>query len=354
MLCISLICWLPLLVLAAAAGRLTSGVALPFLLDPEVHTRFLVALPLLIASEVRVHKRMHTIVGEFSGRGIVAEQDQARFEKIIASTMRLRNSVTVELVLLILVSTFGYWLWRQKLTLAVSSWYAFSAGTGLHLTAAGSYYAFISLTIFRFILFRWYFRLFVWCRFLWQVRGLPLHLNLYHPDRSGGLGFLSGSLPAFAPVFVAQSAVLSAAILSHILYAGQRLPTYNMEIAGALLFFILVVVFPLSFFARQLDDARRTAKREFGALASRYVDEFRHKWVQGGVRNEEPLLGTSDIQSLADLANSYAVVGAIRLLPISKENFIHLVTVIALPLLPLTLTMFPFGEVITRLIKLVF
>jgi hypothetical protein len=109
----------------------------------------------------------------------------------------------------------------------VSSWYAVNAGAGPHLTAAGFYYAFISLTIFRFIMCRWYFRLFVWYRFLWQVRALPLHLNLYHPDGAGGLGFLSGSLPAFAPVFAAQTAVLSAFIFSRILYAGQKLPAFK-------------------------------------------------------------------------------------------------------------------------------
>lgn len=349
---ISLICWLPLLLLAALAGQLTTGVTDPFLRDPEVHTRFLVALPLLILSEVFVHKRMRTTVAQFQSHGIIAGQDQPRFEGIIASAMRLRNSVTVEVVLLILASTLGYWLWRQKISLNVSSWYAVNAGVGRHLTAAGSYYALISLTIFRFILFRWYFRLFVWYRFLWQVRALPLHLNLYHPDRAAGLGFLSGSLPAFAPVFAAQTAVLSAFIFERILYAGQRLPDFKAEIAVAMVFYILVVVCPLGFFVLQLDEAGRKAKREFGALASRYVDDFRNKWVQGGVRPGDPLLGTPDIQSLSDLAHSYSVVKDIRVLPVSKQNLLHLVTIIAAPLVPLTLTMFPLVEVIKRLLKL--
>jgi hypothetical protein len=354
MLVISLICWLPLLLLAAFAGRLTTGVTDPFLLDPEVHIRLLVALPLLIGSEVLVHKRICSIVSQFSERAIIARPDRPRFEKIIASAMRLRNSVTVELVLLFLVSTLGYWLWRQDFTLNEPSWYAVETGARARLTAAGSYYAFISLTIFRFILFRWYFRLFVWYRFLWQVRALPLHLNFYHPDRACGLGFLSGSLPAFAPVFAAQTAVLAAFIFSHILYAGQKLPAFKMEIAVALLFFVVVVVFPMGFFALQLDEAGRTAKREFGALASRYVDDFRNKWVEGRMRAEEPLLGTSDIQSLADLGNSYAVVKDIRLLPITRQNLFRLVAVISFPIVPLALTVFPLGEILKRLFELVF
>jgi hypothetical protein len=349
---ISLICWLPLLLLTTFAGRLITGVTDPFLRDPEVQIRFLVALPLLVLSEVRVHRRIRTIVSQFQAHGIITGQDQPRFENLIASAMRLRNSVTVEVVLLILVSTLGYWLWRQKITINVSSWYAVNAGAGPHLTAAGFYYAFISLTIFRFIMCRWYFRLFVWYRFLWQVRALPLHLNLYHPDRAGGLGFLSGSLPAFAPVFAAQTAVLSAFIFSRILYAGQKLPAFKADIAVVLIFCILVIVFPLGFFYRQLDEAGRTAKREFSTLASRYVDDFRNKWVQGGIRPGNPLLGTPDIQSLASLADSYSVVKDIRILPMSKQNLLRLLTIIAAPLVPLMLTMFPLGEVVKRLLKL--
>jgi hypothetical protein len=349
-----MICWLPLLLLAGFSGNLIAGVRDPFLRDPEVHIKFLVALPMLIVSEVLVHSRMRPIVAQFQARGIVARQDQSRFEGVIASAMRLSNSVIAEVVLLVLVSTLGYWVWSQKMALNVSSWYAVSTSDGLHWTAAGKYYAFVSLIIFRFILFRWYFRLMIWYRFLWQVRALPLHLNLYHPDRAAGLGFLSDSLSAFAPVFAAQTAVLSAIIFAHILYARQTLPAFKMDIVAALLFFVVVVVLPLGFFAVQLNKAGRIAKREFGALASCYVDDFRQKWGRGEVHGEDPLLGTADIQSLADLANSYATVKDIRLLPVSRQDLIRLVGIIAFPFLPLVLTMFSLDEVIKRLFKLVF
>ena len=351
---LSLICWLPLLVLAAVGGHLTRGVTVPFLRDPEVHIRFLLALPLLIASEVYVHQRMRAIAPQFLARGIVAPQDQGRFEKIVASAMRLSNSVIAEVILIVLVFSLGYWVWRQSFTLEVPTWYQVQDSAGLHLNTAGRWYAFVSLSIFRFILIRWYYRLFIWYRFLWQVRALPLHFNLYHPDRSGGLGFLSGSILAFAPVFVAQTMVVAGAIYSHILYEGDRLPSFRLEIAGILLFAVLVVVLPLGFFAPQLEEAGRRAKREFGTLASRYVDDFHRKWVEGGVRGGEPLLGTSDIQSLADLGNSFAVVNQIRLLPLTKEALVRLVVLIALPLLPLTLTMIPLDEIVRRLFKLAF
>lgn len=349
---ISLICWLPLLLLTTLAGRLAGGVPVPFLLDPDVHIRLLAALPLMIGAEVLVHRRIRLIVAQFLERGIVASEDRARFEALIASAMRLRNSVAFELSLVVFVFTVGHWIWIRNVSLSVSTWYALKNGAEAHLTAAGYWYAFVSLPIVRFILYRWYFRLFVWYRFLWQVRAIPLHFNLYHPDRAGGLGFLAATIPAFTPVLVAQSMAFAGIIFGRILYTGATLPNFKMEIAAGVLFLVLEVVIPLGFFVVQLDHAGRLAKLEFGTLASRYVDDFRRKWVQGGNAQGEPLLGTSDIQSLADTANSYSVVSEIRLFPITKQALIRVAVAISLPLAPLLLTMFPLDEAVRRLFKM--
>ena len=60
---VSLLAWLPLLVLSVVEGQALGGnVAVPFLLDVEAHVRFLVALPLLIVAELVVHQRMRFVV----------------------------------------------------------------------------------------------------------------------------------------------------------------------------------------------------------------------------------------------------------------------------------------------------
>ena len=56
---ISLLAWLPLLLLSAFSGQLIGGATkVPFLLDVDVHVRFLLVLPLLIAAELMVHLLM--------------------------------------------------------------------------------------------------------------------------------------------------------------------------------------------------------------------------------------------------------------------------------------------------------
>jgi len=267
--------------------------------------------------------------------------------------MCLRNSVLVEALLLLFAFGAGHWVWREYLTLGVNSWYAVRIGEETHLTAAGYWYALVSLPLLRFIVVRWYFRLFIWYWFLWHVRRIPLHLNLFHPDRAGGLGFLASSGFAFAPVLVAHTVLLAGVIGNRIWHAGATLPSFKLEIVGGVAFLILLVLTPLSFFIVQLDEAGRMARREYGVLASHYVNDFHGKWIQEHEADREPLLGTPDIQSLADLGNAYSVASEMRLLPFSHDTVIRLAIIIILPLLPLTLTMIPLDQIVDRLIKLV-
>ena len=359
MVVIALICWLPLLLLTILAGQFTSGVAVPFGRDPEVHIKLLLAVPMLIGAEKLVHERIRIVVQQFLHRNIIAKEDQSRFGKLIDSSMHIRNSAFIEIGLLALVIGVGFWMWRENLSLTVSSvklssWYAVNDGSRSHLTLAGKYYAFVSLSVFRFLLLRWYFRLLIWYRFLWDVRGLPLQLNLYHPDRAGGLGFLSISLVAFSPVFVAQTTALAGVIYTRILYAGERITDFKVEIAGALLFCMLVVTLPLSFFIIILERAGRIAKGEFGVLSSRYVDDFRNKWVKGNIPPDEQLLGTPDMQSLADLGNAFTSVNGMNIIPVTIRTLMRLLLAIAAPLAPLILTAIPLHEIVMRLFKMIF
>jgi hypothetical protein len=349
---LSMICWLPLLVLSLAEGHAVSGVHVPFLLDIETYARFLVALPLLLVAEVVVHRRISALIPQFRKRDIISEGDWGRFEAIVASTMRLRNSMIVEVILLVLSVTVSNWVWREYLALKAPTWYASPAGKEMHLTAAGFWYVGVSLTILRFMLYRWYFRILLWYQFLWRVRGLPLHLNLFHPDRSAGLEFLSVSLFAFAPVLVAHTVFLAGFIGGRIVYDNARLSTFKMDAVGTVVLLMLVVIVPLCFFVCHLTQARRKAAQEYGLLASIYVDDFRSKWIKDTSERDETLLGTPDIQSLADLSNAFNVINEMRLLPFGKRALLELALLLLAPLLPLTLAEVPIEQIIERILKI--
>ena len=89
-------------------------------------------------------------------------------------------------------------------------------------------------------------------------------------------------------------------------------------------------------------------------LAQHYVRDFDAKWIRGNRDPAEPLVGSADVQSLADLANSFDVIRTMRLVPFSKETVFQLGIVTLAPLLPLTLTMISFEELLKRLLGAVF
>ena len=353
---LSLLAWLPLALFAGFEGRLLPGTAtVPFLLDVEVHVRYLLAIPLMVVAELVVHQRMRAVLQQFLGRKLVPEAVRAQFDAAVASVARLRNSVLAEILIIAFVYGVGMFVvWRNYVALDANTWYATTSAAGSRLSLAGMWYGYVSLPLFQFLLLRWYFRVFIWARFLWQVSRLELKLVPTHPDRVGGLGFLANTAYAFLPLALAHGAVLAGMLANRILHLGAKLPEFKAEIV-LMLFFVQFLVFgPLFAFAAQLARAKRTGLGEYGSLAARYVREFDGKWLRGGAAPGEPLVGTADLQSLADLGNSFEVVKGMRLAPVTRDAILQLAAATLLPVVPLLLTMMPWDELLKRLFGMVF
>ena len=344
------ITWLPLLLLSAIGTGIGGPAQISFFHDIEAHVRFLVALPLLIAAELLVHSRTRPLVRRFLEWRIVLPQDKARFQKAVGSAVKFRNSVYIEVALLVAVYILGVWFWNYRGDIG-PNWYELSEGRR-RLTPAGDWYVFVSLPLFRFILLRWYMRLFIWFRFLWQVNRIDLNLVPTHPDRCGGLSFLGGGSYAFSPILVAQGAILAGVIANRVLYHGEKLVSFKLQIIGLTAFFVVAVLGPLLMFTPRMARARRRGLADFGLLAQRYVEGFNQKWLQPTSPSDE-LLGTGDIQSLADLGNSYQVVREMRVVPFALQDISRLAIASVVPLAPLLLTVFSFDELVTRVIKVV-
>jgi hypothetical protein len=352
---ITLFAWAPLLFLSVLDGHAFGGpVKIPFLYDVEVQVRFLVALPLFISLEARVHRRISPLVRRFVERRIIVTEDLPSFREAVNSALRARDSVALEAALLVFVYTLGIWIWRSQIAAEGATWYAAPEGAHLDLTLAGYWYIFVSIPIFQFMMLRWYMRLVIWFRLLWRVSRLNLRLSAAHPDRAGGIGFLRESSYAFGPFLFAQGAMLSALIANRILYDGQRLLSFEPEAVGFVCFFVLCILGPLLVFTPPLERAKRKGSEEYGLLANRYVFGFEEKWIERGAEETSELLGTADIQSLADLANSCSVLRGMRVVPFGLEDITRLAAATAAPLLPLALTTFSVEELLTRLIKVIF
>ena len=107
-------------------------------------------------------------------------------------------------------------------------------------------------------------------------------------------------------------------------------------------------------FTLKLKDCRSKGLMDYGAVAARYVNEFEKKWVGEDGAREPDLLGSPDLQSLADLSNSISVVRNMRMAPISRRILMALVISALLPMLPLVLFVYPVGSLAENLVKILF
>jgi hypothetical protein len=349
---ITAIAWTPLAILAIADHHFAGNTGLTFVHDIETHVRFLVALPILIAAELLVHERMRPMIRNFVDRGIIRPTQLQKFYMAVDSALRMRNSVTLEIVLILCVYTVAHWLWRDQVASGTSNWYVSRESAQVHYTLAGYWDAFISVPIFQFLLLRWYLRLFIWFWFLCRVSRLDLDLMPAHPDRVGGLGFLGRVSYAFSPLLFAQGAVFAGILANRIFYQDQSLLVFKYTILGYLTFLVLVVLIPLLIVTPNLMAAKREGLGQYGSFATKYVRRFDEKWIRGGATDE--LLGTADIQSLADLGNSVSVVREMKIVPFSTDDVIRLALAGGIPCLPLLLTIMPFETLLVHLVKIVF
>ena len=355
------ITWLPLLVISYFEGNAWGlKVQLPFLYDAAMHARFLIAIPLLFLADRFAYQRMPPTVDQFRRRGLIGEADLPRLDAILNKGPQLTSSVIPELICLFAAYTLGHVIWAQAFSIGTTSWYG-STVDGLRATKAGLWYEWVSLPLFRFLFFRWFFRLGVWGYMLFKISRLRLHLLPSHPDRVGGLGFLNMVINIFTPIVLAWGVLLSGQIAMKII-SQNRGQARAMEIGdfmqfkfegiGVLVIAMLFMLAPLLFFTPALLFARRAGIREYGALGARYTREFDRKWIEGRAK-DEPLIGSADIQSLADLANSYEVVKKMGFVVISRSAVIQLILALAVPTAPLLLTVIPLRDLLKHLVKFV-
>lgn len=348
-----LLAWVPLLVLSLMEGRGWSNCQVPFLQDFDAHARFLMALPMLFAAELFLQLRMAPSLAKFRDRQLVTDKDTNAFEKILHTTQKRLDSNWPELLLLIFVYSVGIGgLWQPAIGSDISAWYGVRRDGVMEASAAGYWLNLVSVPLFQFLLLRWYWRLAVWWSLMWRLSRLELHLQPLHPDNAGGLGFLAQLAQAFAPLLMAQGLLASGWIADKIFFGGARLVDFKMELATVTVVTVFAVIGPLLMFSPLLANAKRRGLSEYGNLAMQYAREFHWKWLLQKNRPSEEVLGSGDIQSLADLGNSYSTLKQMRYVVFSTTSVMPLGVALLAPVAPLALTMLSVEELLTRVVKI--
>jgi hypothetical protein len=240
--------------------------------------------------------------------------------------------------------------WHRPGRLAV---HPLSGGHAFRYSLAGLWNLLGAVPVVLFFLYCWLWRIILWTLFLRDVTRMNLALVPTHADSAGGLAFLELAHMSFCALAFGVGCVLAAGAAFRIVYEGARLVSFQVPFVGLLVLTQILFLGPLLLFCPVMARARRTALLTYGSLVVRYNRDFQGKWLENPAPKDEPLSGTGDIQSLADLGNSYRFVNDMRITPFGRWSIIALAVATALPALPLPLLVMPLGEILDALAKMV-
>jgi hypothetical protein len=313
------------------------------------HVRVLVTIPLLFVCEAFIDPRFTAFVHQIVQSQVVPAAARPALESEIARIARWKDAWLPEALFLLVAVLLALTKWNQN-------FFAYLTGLtgGSNPSAVGDttwtsqWYWMVCIPLFRFLFMRWLWRLALWCFFLWRVSRLELRLVPTHPDRAGGLGFLELVHTEFIPLVLAISAAQSASLAQDIASGRMTFDAIYPGVAFVLLADAVLFVSPLYIFSLKLWRCKVKGMSDYSAFAERYVSEFDRKWLGADPGPGEPLLGTADIQSLADLSNSVSIVRDMRLVPISPSMLMYLAVAALVPLLPLVLFKYPIGDLLAK------
>lgn len=339
--------WLVLLVLALVGGSMDRVFALDVI---GAHARILLAIPLMFVCEKSVNPHLARLSNSLIASGVVREHARGEYLRLVTRFNRDISSPIVEAVLVLIAFAV---LWApSEMHLPGATGAVLERAEHGKVAPAGLWYGLICLPLFQFLVFRWAWRLAMWWLFVWRVSRLDLHLVPTHPDRAAGLGYLSSVQGAFVSLTAAISVTIAGSIAEDIALTGTRLNDLYPLLAVVLLIDAVLFLAPLYFFVSALRGARSRGLVEYMDLAAGYVSSFEKKWLRGGAKDES-LLGSADVQSLADLDSAVSIVVDTRIAPVSHALLSRFALWAIVPFAPLLLFEFPLQELVTDALKMI-
>jgi hypothetical protein len=347
-----LLTWLPLVLLSSfrqhALGR---HVAMPLLLDPVIHSRFLFVVPLLELAQIVVEASLLVQMRHFLTSGLISAAERPKFDKASAFVRALRGSFRAEIVMAILAVCASV-MTRFVLRYGTSASTWERAETSI--TPAGWWYILVSLPVLYFFLLNSLWVFILWATFIFRVSRLDLELTPTHPDRAGGLGFLGWSMASFAVILLAVSAMLSGGLARQMLHGGYSLNDLKYHIFLFVAVAIAILHLPLLFLAGKLARCRLRALLDFGSLIQAHDRAFDEKWIKPEHQPRESILGSPDVGSLADFSHAFEEIDRMRLIPFDKKALVVLIGAALIPMIPLVGMAFPPEVLFETLSELMF
>lgn len=338
--------WVPLLLITLL---FEPGAVVSFLRDYRIHSRMLIAVPVLLLGQGLMESQFATVIAHLRKAHLLADFDLGLTDELVAGLRRLRDSVLPELIIFLLVVTHTA-LSFSKLVDA-TPWLATATGASLRLTPAGWYAVLISASIFQFLLGLSLWKWLLWTMFAFKLSGLHLKLVPTHPDGHGGLGFLGLMVVGFTPISCAVTAVIGATWRHEILHGNAHLMNLKLPAITLVVIIAILALLPLLFFVPQLATLRRKGILDYSTLGQIEMTEFDEKWIEHRAGHESQVLTEMESSNVIDFSATYDRVKQLIPLPVDRGTLIPLALSIVIPALPTVFAEIPVAVALQDLLK---
>lgn len=355
------------IVLAALAWLLPAGLAvlqdvatgdaigLGFFSDPSVAARFLVGIFVFIAIERQADARLSLILDNFRNAQLINDRNLPVLVAALQTADRRTSSPLPEAIVLVITLIGTGFVVAYGIRIDPFAWEGRVVDGAVTLSWAGLAARWVSAPLFQFLLIRWLWRFVAWSYLLFRISRLPLQLSVMHPDRMGGLSFVSLYPPVFNGLTFAVSAVIAAAFIRDLGVEKISLQTVQILVAAWVGLSVAFVVGPLLVFTPRLMDLKDKAVVRYGRLAGELHRAFERKWLDGGGGGEGEgpgpgpggggtLLTSADASAAAD---TNAIVGAIwslRVVPVELSTVMSVALAAGIPMLAVLATQMPLDQ----------
>lgn len=270
--------WVPTAILAVATGYVGTQLSgTNFFADFAAYAQFVLGLPLFVVAEAIVDRATRDAGVDFSDTGVIHERDLPHLSALHRRVERLQVSWISDAVCVALGFVLSAIIIVTELVHpgATPTWHTGACGHSRCPTAPGYWEFLLALPLLNFWWLRIAWKSLLWTGYLREVSRLRLDVVATHPDRVGGIGFVSKVQGHFAWVLFAYGISNVAATVGYEV-AIEGVDMWIPPVWGPVLGFVVLgpalFLAPLLMFTRQL---RRTKRRALRLYRERVMEQVR-------------------------------------------------------------------------------
>ncbi len=312
-----------------------------FFYDFAAYAQFLIGIPLFIIAERVVSINTLEASEDFHQTGVIPAEDLHSLEVIEDRVAVLRKQLLPELICIFAALAMAFVTIGPELVMdtGMQTWHTTSAtGQQAQLTPAGYWEMFVALPIQIYWWVRWVWKIILWHRYLAQVSRLRLVLVASHPDRTGGIAFLSEVQAKFSLVILAYGISNVVATVGYKI-AVEHAPIYLPPVWGPVLGFIVLgpILFlaPLLLFTKSLYRTKKRALAKFREKAMAAALTVETSWFDEGVASGQETDVRQELAQLNLLTNFYERINGMRVVPFDLRSVSELIGAAIGPTIPL-------------------